>query len=182
MQDIQAIATEAAARLKRKNQVLFSKNSACLQPLALMLADTDHRTAVLWALDLAAQTVSALGESYPDEARPSLALEAAWSWARGEIRMREAQRRILDCHALAKELDDRADRALCHAVGQACSVVHTTGHALGYPVYELTAIVLKEGAGAVVRRIGEYQDLLLYWKGREPDDSFVWAGFLGQDA
>ena len=81
MQDIQAIATEAAARLKRKNQVLFSKNSACLQPLALMLADTDHRTAVLWALDLAAQTVSARGESYPDEARPSLALKAAWSWA-----------------------------------------------------------------------------------------------------
>ena len=166
MQDIQAIATEAAARLKRKNQVLFSKNSACLQPLALMLADTDHRTAVLWALDLAAQTVSALGESYPDEARPSLALKAAWSWARGEMRMREAQRRILDCHA----------------VGQACSVVHTAGHALGYPVYELTAIVLKDGAGAAARRIGEYQDLLLYWKGREPDDSSRWAGFLGRDA
>ena len=182
MQDIQAIATEAAARLKRKNQVLFSKNSACLQPLALMLADTDHRTAVLWALDLAAQTVSALGESYPDEARPSLALKAAWSWARGEMRMREAQRRILDCHALAKELDDRADRALCHAVGQACSVVHTAGHALGYPVYELTAIVLMDGAGAAARRIGEYQDLLLYWKGREPDDSSRWAGFLGRDA
>ena len=167
-------------QLKRKNQVLFSKNSACLQPLALMLADTDHRTAVLWALDLVAQTVRTLEVRCPGEARPSLALEAAWSWARGEMRMREAQRRILDCHALAKELDDRADRALCHAVGQACSCVHTQRHALGLAVYELTAFVRLHPEGwedAVAVAIDGYMDMLTRAEG-EAQLPRRWAAFL----
>ena len=36
-----------------------------------------------------------------------------------------AKKAILECHAMAKELTDIADIALCHAIGQACSVVHT---------------------------------------------------------
>ena len=63
--------------------------------------------------------------------------------------MRYAQRKILDCHAFAKEAGCKEDVALCHAVGQACSVVHTAGHAIGYPAYDLTAIIHRYGIDAV---------------------------------
>lgn len=56
-----------------------------------------------------------------------------------------AQRKILDCHGFAKEIDNKEDIATVHAVGQACSVVHTAGHAMGYPIYDLTSFVHRYG-------------------------------------
>lgn len=38
------------ARLKRKNQVLFSPKDDLLAPLALLLEGQDRRAVVLWAL------------------------------------------------------------------------------------------------------------------------------------
>ncbi len=64
----------------------------------------DHRVLILWAFDLAQETLIEFKNSYPLETRPLLAFDAAQKWAQGKIKMREAQRRILDCHALAKEL------------------------------------------------------------------------------
>ena len=90
------------------------------------------------------------------------------------------KRQILACHAAAKQVTGREDAALCHAVGQACSVVHTAGHALGFPIYELTAIVYRHGlercAGAVEARRQEYITRLFYWS--ERCDAGEWAKFL----
>ena len=101
---------------------------------------------------------------------------------RGKIKMRLAQRKILDCHALAKELDSREDIALCHAVGQACAVVHTAGHAIGYPMYDLSAIVYRLGiencAEAVEQRKREYIDRLFYWNEHAGDYEGEWADFM----
>ena len=169
---------DVVARLERGNHVLFSKTSPCLERLSQMLGEVDHRTTVLWALSFVPDMVQQLEVRHPGEMRPSLALSSAWAWARGEIRMREAQRRILDCHALAKELDDPVDVALCHAIGQACSVVHTAGHALGLPMYELTAIVLSSGFDAVGPRIVEYQERLEWWSTHTDTYKGPWASFL----
>ena len=132
---------EVRIRLKKRNQVLFTKDTEFLQDLTMLFRDQSHRTMVLWALDLAAESVAKLEEKYPDEPRPKEALEAARAWAAGMIKMRLAQRKILDCHAFAKGIDSREDIALCHAIGQACAVVHTAGHAIGYPMYDLSAII-----------------------------------------
>lgn len=173
---------EVNIRLKKKNQVLFSKNSAFLQDLLLLIREESHQVLVLWALGLAAESVAVLGKKYPDEKRPEEALEAAREWAAGKIKMRLAQRKILDCHAFAKEISCREDIAHCHAVGQACSVVHTAGHAIGYPIYDLTAIVYRLGlefcAEAVEQRRQVYIDRLLYWKEHACDDQREWADFL----
>ena len=136
---------EVRIKLKRENQVLFAKDAEFLQDLTMLFREQSHRTMVLWALDLAAESVAELEQKYPDETRPGEALEAARAWAEGKIKMRLAQRKILDCHAFAKELDSKKDIALCHAVGQACAVVHPARHALGYPMYELSAIVYRLG-------------------------------------
>ena len=95
--------------------------------------------------------------------------------------MSAARRAILDCHAMARELSSPADAALCHAIGQACGVVHTPGHALGFPCYELTAIVRRLGADScretVERRAVEYMEKLIRWSGCETQD-MPWAEFL----
>lgn len=173
---------EAALRLKRKNQVLFAKNSEYLQDLNTLFQGMDHRVLVLWAFDFAAESIAALEKKYPEEQRPREALAAAREWAAGRVKMRLAQRKILDCHAVAKEIDEREDIALCHAIGQACAVVHTAGHAIGYPIYELTAIIYRLGiehcAEAVEARKKDYIDRLFYWNEHWGDGERAWAPFL----
>ena len=173
---------EVRTKLKRKNQVLFAKDAEFLQDLAMLFREQSHKTMVLWALDLAAESVAKLEEKYPDEARPREALEAARAWAEGKIKMRPAQRKILECHALAKELDSKEDIALCHAIGQACAVVHTAGHAMGYPMYELSSIVYRLGVEncreSVERRKQEYIQKLFYWNEHVDDYKGIWADFM----
>lgn len=173
---------ETAGRIKRRNQILFSKTSSCLGELDEQISRQNHRTLVLWALALAEESAALLEQRYPEECRPRIALEAAWLWASGKIKMREAQRRILDCHAVAKELTSREDIALCHAVGQACGVVHAAGHALGYPIYELSAIVYREGLEKAVEPVEErcryYLERLQQAEEEERGSEGPWAPFL----
>ena len=110
------------------------------------------------------------------------ALEAARAWAAGALKMRPAQRAILNCHALAKELTRKEDIARCHGVGQACSVVHTPGHGLGYPLYDLTALVHQWGLEgcreAVEARLRAYETTLQTWSQRAETYPGPWAAFL----
>lgn len=171
---------EVQGRLKRKNQVLFSREMALLQDLDMLLRAQDRITVALWAFDLAEESVKLLEEAYPGEEQPRRTLETAKLWARGAVKMPVAKREILGCHGLAKTLTDPAAVALCHAIGQACSVVHTAGHAMGYPVYELTAIVRRCGIDncreAVEKRKEAYVQKLFYWKSNGHEGP--WAEFL----
>ena len=147
-------------RLKRKNQVLFSPKDDLLAPLALLLEGQDRRAVVLWAFALVEETVERLEQKYPGEDRPRTTLELCRLWAAGTVKMPQAKAAILACHALAREWDSPEDIALCHAVGQGCSVVHTEGHAMGYPIYELTALVCALGpdpilAGSLAGLVGK---------------------------
>ncbi|MBP3538414.1 MAG: hypothetical protein J6J62_01090, partial [Oscillospiraceae bacterium] len=164
---------EVKAHIKRRNKILFSKDCELLRPLTEELSSATRLTAVLWALDFAQQIADELTQRYPADTRPRDAVDGARAWTAGSIKMPLAQRLILDCHAMAKELDNAADIALCHAVGQACAVVHTAGHALGLPMYELSAIVYRLGvdncAQAVEARAAEYCDRLAFWKVHEQD-------------
>ena len=173
---------EAQIKLKRKNQVLFAKDAEFLQDLIMLFREQNHKTMVLWALDLAAESVAKMEEKYSDETRPREALEAAQAWAAGMIKMRPAQRKILDCHAFAKEIGSKEDIALCHAIGQACAVVHTAGHAIGYPMYELSAIIYRLGiehcSEAVELRKQEYVNKLLYWSEHIGDYEGEWADLM----
>lgn len=172
---------EVKERLKYRREILFTRDSALLSGLRLALEGQDRRTLVFWALELAGEAVLQLEAAYPGDARPRNAVEAARLWAAGSIKMPAARRAILDCHAMAKELASPADAALCHAIGQACGVVHAPGHGLGFPCYELTAIVRRLGVDncreAVERRAAEYMEKLICWSGRDTQDR-PWANFL----
>ena len=173
---------EVKAKAKRKNQILFSKDSLLLTDLRQLIEQANRRALILWALELAEETARELAERYPEDRPPREAIAASRAWASGEIKMPIAKQAILNCHAMAKELENPADIARCHAVGQACSVVHTAGHALGYPMYELTAIVLELGLDdcrdAVEHRVRYYEQRLHYWAEHEKSCCQDWASFL----
>ena len=173
---------EVRARAKRHNQILFSKESFLLDNLRHLIDQANRRALTLWALELAEETVLKLTKKYPEDLRPREVIAASRAWAAGEIKMSIAKRAILNCHAMAKELTDPADIARCHAVGQACSVVHTVGHALGYPMYELTAIVLELGLDncrePIEQRVMYYKQRIRYWMEYEKNCQQSWAGFL----
>ena len=172
--------TDVEKKLRRNNQILFGKDSPLFLELDTLLQGQSHRVQVLWALQLAEEIVDKLEAKYPGEHRPREALDAARLWARGEIKMRPAQRKILDCHAAAKDLTSPEDIALFHAVGQGCSVVHTPRHALGLPMYELTALVRRYGLAdcrqPVEERMGRYVAELSYWSSRPAEGP--WADFI----
>lgn len=97
-----------------------------------------------------------------------------------------AKRAILDCHAAAKELSSAADISRCHAVGQACGTVHANGHAIGFPIYDLTAMIRETGLEKcderINARIDYYIERLHYWKENHIHGDLHWADFIqGQD-
>lgn len=170
------------ARMRRGNRILFAPDDALLADLACRVAAQPRRAQVLWALTLADETAAALAQRYPEQSAPRDAVAATWQWARGGIKMPVAKREILRCHALARVWTDDADIALCHAVGQACGVVHAAGHAMGYPVYDLTALVRRCGADdwrpLVEARVRRYEALVAESASRALRDPGPWAPFL----
>ncbi len=172
-------------KLKKKNKILFSRNSECLQELKALVEQQKHRTLVMWALDCVKVPLAQFEEKYPHELRPRTALELCEAWSKGKIKMPAAKRAILEAHAVAKEIDDDVYGALCHAIGHAGATVHVETHALGLPFYELTSLVLKhekdEYPEKVREKISYYCQRLLYWQENIDKVDGEWAGFLMND-
>ncbi len=94
---------ELETALRRKREILFSKDGNLLRALNRDLAACDRRIAIRWALDGANICAKRLFEKYPFEDAAAQAIKAAESWACGTIKMPLAKRAILECHARAKE-------------------------------------------------------------------------------
>jgi hypothetical protein len=174
--------SDVELKIKKKNQLFFSRDSLCLQDLIGLIQIQHHRTLVMWALDCAEVTLSHFEEKYPDEPRPRMCQDRCEDWARGKTKMPEARQAILAAHAAAKEIDDRAYSALCRAIGHAGATVHVETHAMGLPIYELTAIVRQHGsdhfAEPVREKIHFYEQRLQYWQETTDRLELDWAHFL----
>ncbi len=177
--------SDVEIKLKKRNKILFSRDSQCLQELIKLIQLQNHRTIVMWALDCAKLPVEQFEAKYPDERRPRTCLELSEAWARGKIKMPMAKRAILDSHAVAKEIDDSEYGALCHANGHAGATVHVETHALGLPFYELTAIVFRYGKDNFPKPVSEninyYYNRLLYWQENTDNLGLAWVDFLLND-
>ncbi len=164
------------ARAKRKNKVLFMPDDAIFDALAPLTERAGRRALVLWALSLAEEALPRLRALLPGETRPMESVRL------GEVKMPVAKAAILACHAVAKENISAEAAALCHAVGQACAVVHARGHAMGFAVYELTAIARRAGtencAPQIEARVCEYMERLQEAQARAETDPGPWAKFL----
>ena len=67
---------EVSVKSKKKNQVLFSKNSEYMQDLIMLFEAQSHRVMALWAFEFASESITKLEKKYPKEKRPREALEA----------------------------------------------------------------------------------------------------------
>ena len=167
---------------RRKNQILFDRDTPCLTELLAEMEKQSRLTLVRWVFDAMTTTLEMLHTRWPEETRPQKAFSRCWDWAKGNLRMPEAKRAILAAHAAAKDTQDPVCAALCHAIGQGCSTVHTGRHAPGLPFYELTALVRLYGLDAcrevVEERISRYQERLHFFAAHEQDAGEDWAPFL----
>lgn len=185
MEGINTMFLDVEIKLKKRNKILFSRDSQCLQELIKLIELQNHRTLVMWALDCAKSPLEQFEAKYSDERRPRTCLELCEAWARGKIKMPIAKQAILDSHAVAKGINDSEYGALCHAIGHAGATVHVETHALGLTFYELTAIVLKYGKDnfpkPVSEKINYYYNCLLYWQENTDNLRIDWADFLLDD-
>lgn len=62
-------------KLKKRNKILFSRDSQCLQELINLIQLQNHRSLVMWALNCAKLTLEQFEAKYPDERRPRTCLE-----------------------------------------------------------------------------------------------------------
>ena len=176
--------TDIEIKIKKRNKLLFTRQSFCLQELRNLICRQKHLTIVLWAFDCLQLPMNELLKKYPNEVDIKKAYDLCLLWAHGEIKMPIAKRGILDCHAVAKRLADDHDIALCHAIGQGCSAVHVETHAIGLVAYELTAIVI--GCGYtdyqedILAKIDFYYQKLKWWQENISiyETGEKWADFL----
>jgi len=176
--------SDVEIKLNKRNKLLFSRDSLCLQELIKLIQLQNHRTLVVWALECAKLPLEQFEAKYPSEPRPRNCLELCDDWARGKVKMPEAKKAILSSHAVAKEISDNEFGALCHAIGHAGATVHVQTHALGLPIYELTAIVLngKDNFQKPVRqKIDYYCKRISYWQENTDKLGLTWADFLLDD-
>lgn len=169
-------------RIRAKREILFSREDYFLDPLRAEIEQAFQVAVVCWALELAQHSAQILHRKYPEDSRAADAIRLTWLWARGKIKMPEAKNAILACHKAAKDYADPSSAARFHAIGQACGTVHAKGHALGYPIYELTAQIREEGRkncdAAVAERVLYYIQLLQWHEAHCASDTGEWAGFL----
>lgn len=186
-------------KLQKGNKILFSRDSRCLQELIKLIRLQNHRTLVMWALDCAKLPLVRFEDKYPDEKRPRVCLELCESWARGKVKMPAAKKAILDSHAAAKTIESGSPKSheafrgkegeygtLCHAIGHAGAAVHVETHAIGLPMYELTALVIRYGkdnfSQPVSEKIDYYFERLCYWQENTDKLELDWADFLLDDS
>lgn len=171
-------------KLKKKNKILFSRDSKCLKELINLIRVQNHKVLVLWAFECVKTPIKIFESKYPNEKRLTEAFELCQKWASGQIKMPIAKKAILACHSIAHNLDDIYYISLCHAVGQGLSTVHVETHAIGLPLYELTSIVLENKEDyekKVESKIKYYIDTLLYFQNNINNIDFKWTDFLLKD-
>jgi hypothetical protein len=103
------------------------------------LTDDDHRLIALWAAACAEHVLPLFEQLQADDPRPRLAIAAARSWVRQELKVMAA--RAVGGHAMAaaRSLSGPAREAV-FAAGQAACVCHVAEHGLGAAAYAIRAV------------------------------------------
>jgi hypothetical protein len=161
-------------------KLLVKRESACLQPIRELIEKQKHRTLVLWKIECAEHILPIFEEKHPQDKRPRKAVEAAKTWAHGEIKMPVAKKAAHAAHnaATAVAEEDPAARAMGHVVG----TVHVETHAIGVVMYGITAFVYagkqEDADDVIARECDWFYDRLLYWEANIDNVDTTWAPFL----
>ena len=128
--------------MTKYRKMLSDWEAPYIQALVRQIETQSKATLVHWAVDYAADLILPLWRKhYPKDERPLKALKASRDWMAGAIKLPEAKKIILDCHAAAREADGNpAAQAAARAIGQCASTIHSARHCIGLPLYGALAL------------------------------------------
>lgn len=164
-------------------KILYSNKDEILQPLIKLVQQQKHKTLIAWCFMHVDVYLDIINSHYPNEKRPQVAYDKVRLWAKGDIKMPEAKKAILDAHQAASSLSqDKVIEAYIRAVAQGLSTVHTPKHALGIVYYGLTAIAseatVKNRTVVINDEIERFYESLLYWQVNTDLFYDKWAPFI----
>lgn len=168
-------------------KLFVTRESQCLQPIRELIENQKHRTLVLWSIECAEHVLPIFEQIYPEDMRPRLAVEAARSWAKGDIKMPVAKKAAHAAHNAATEADEYpAAQAAARAMGHIVGTVHVETHAIGFVIYSITAFVYADGQKNTDEVISKECDWLYerlkYWEANIDKVDTTWASFLLNDS
>ena len=109
----------------------------------LKLIETQSKTTIVsWCIDYCQMRLLPIYEAaVTDDSRPRAAITAARDWLSGKIKLPEAKKIILECHAAAREVPDNPTaQAAARAIGQCASTIHAPTHSAGLMFYGALAV------------------------------------------
>ena len=88
-----------------------------------------HKSLAVWAADCAGHVLSRFENYYPDDRRPRKAIEAARSWAMGNLKISEARKFAFAAHAAARNVTRPESIAAARSAAHAAATAHVSAHA-----------------------------------------------------
>lgn len=98
-----------------------------------------------WAADCAEHVLLLLRVVSVDS-RCEAAIAVGRAWARAEVPVGDAQKASVECHALARELEDPVALAVARAAGHAVATAHFADHSLRAGWYAMKAVKVAGGS------------------------------------
>jgi hypothetical protein len=129
--------------MPKYRKMLSDVNAPYLQSLMRLIETQSKITLANWCIDYAEREMIPIYDKHcPGDNRHLNALNAAREWLRGNIKLPEVKKIILnECHAAARELDaNPTAQAVARTCGQAAACVHTPTHSLGLALYGALAV------------------------------------------
>jgi hypothetical protein len=128
--------------MPKARKMLNNLDAPYIQPLVRLIETQSKSALANWAIDYSEQVILPLwSKHYPDDLRPHEAIHAAREWLSREIKLPEAKKAILKCHAAAREADGNpVAQAAARTIGQSASTIHSARHCIGLALYGALAV------------------------------------------
>lgn len=170
-------------RIKNKEKLYFTGNSACLQPLVHLVKLQGMHNFILWILECVESIVIDFNKAFPKEKRPRLSLNYAKKYINCKLHVLNLKSSIDNTYEAASQFD-KEYKYLCKAIAYGCNAVYHPHNWIKFIIYSLQVIVLKCGEvnfeDSVTDQINYYYDRLLYWQENAMKQKIRWIdGFLG---
>lgn len=127
--------------MAKTRKVLNDWDALYIQALMKQIETQSKLTLAHWAIGYAELVLLPLwSKHYPDDVRPQKALMAARRWLEGAIKLPQARKMILACHAAARQAEGNpVAQAAARAIGQCASTIHSARHCMGLALYGVLA-------------------------------------------
>lgn len=132
--------------MPKTRKMLSDWNAPSLQSLRRLIETQSKETLANWAIAYSEAVLQPLWErDYPEDLRPQQALRAARQWLAGTIKLPQAKKEILACHAAAREAAGHpVAQAAARAIGQSAATIHAAQHCIGLFFYGALAVAYEQ--------------------------------------